>query len=124
MILCTLAGAFALLATGAVAAPPSSGKRADCKFDSFNSPTCWDGVYDIKTNYYTQGPKNDPKKPRTYNFKLTNITVAAPDGVPRSVLAINGQIPGPTIYAEWGDTVGNFCSLNHGRVCILNPYSC
>lgn len=27
------------------------------------------------------------------------------DGYPRTVMAINGQIPGPTLYADWGDTV-------------------
>lgn len=29
----------------------------------------------------------------------------APDGVPRPVLAVNGQYPGPTIEADWGDTI-------------------
>ena len=29
----------------------------------------------------------------------------APDGVDRLVLAVNGQYPGPTIYANWGDTL-------------------
>ena len=130
MILSSIAGAFALLSTGVAAAPSSSqfDSRADCsgkKFHSFDAPNCWDGVYDLSTNYYTQGPKSDPKTPRIYNFELTNITIA-PDGVPRSVLAINGQIPGPTIFADWGDTVGMFCTypstvLPSGR---LPPHSC
>jgi len=29
----------------------------------------------------------------------------APDGYSREVLAVNGQYPGPTIYANWGDTL-------------------
>ncbi|PGH04349.1 hypothetical protein AJ79_07130 [Helicocarpus griseus UAMH5409] len=29
----------------------------------------------------------------------------APDGHERLVLAVNGQFPGPTIYADWGDTL-------------------
>jgi len=109
MHLSLIAGALGLFAAGVAAAPPSApqlNRRADCKFDSLTSPECWDGVFDLKTNYYIQGPKNDPKKPKVYNFKLTNVTTMAPDGVPRSVLAINGQIPGPTIHANWGDTVG------------------
>lgn len=37
-------------------------------------------------------------------FELTDVTVA-PDGVSRVAQAINGSIPGPTIFADWGDTV-------------------
>ena len=29
----------------------------------------------------------------------------APDGVSRSAMAVNGSIPGPTLFADWGDTV-------------------
>lgn len=29
----------------------------------------------------------------------------SPDGTPRLVMAINGQYPGPTLYADWGDTM-------------------
>ncbi|KAK0639775.1 laccase 3 [Cercophora newfieldiana] len=106
MFLSSILGAAALLTASVTAAPSAQlGTRADCKFDSFASPDCWDGVFDLKTDYYTQGPKNDPKKPRVYDFTLSNVTTLAPDGVPRTVLAINGQIPGPTIYADWGDTV-------------------
>lgn len=39
-----------------------------------------------------------------YYFELTNTT-ASPDGVSREVLTVNGSVPGPTIYADWGDTV-------------------
>lgn len=38
-------------------------------------------------------------------FELTDVTVA-PDGYSRAAMAINGSIPGPTIFADWGDTVG------------------
>lgn len=41
---------------------------------------------------------------REYWFELTEVTVA-PDGVSRTAMAINGSIPGPTIFADWGDTV-------------------
>jgi FtsP/CotA-like multicopper oxidase with cupredoxin domain len=33
-----------------------------------------------------------------------NIT-AAPDGYQRQIMAFNGTVPGPTIEADWGDTV-------------------
>lgn len=29
----------------------------------------------------------------------------APDGVPVSMMVVNGQYPGPTIFADWGDTI-------------------
>ncbi|KAJ4361052.1 uncharacterized protein N0V89_001621 [Didymosphaeria variabile] len=41
---------------------------------------------------------------REYYFELTDVTVA-PDGYSRSAMAVNGSIPGPTIIADWGDTV-------------------
>ncbi|CAN9244000.1 unnamed protein product [Alternaria alternata] len=41
---------------------------------------------------------------REYWLELTDVTVA-PDGVSRSAMAVNGSIPGPTLIADWGDTV-------------------
>ncbi|KAB8292934.1 hypothetical protein EYC80_007298 [Monilinia laxa] len=55
-----------------------------------------------------------------YNLEFTNTT-CAPDGVTRSeCMLINGQFPGPTLYADWGDmiqvTVKN--SLQHNGTGI------
>lgn len=61
----------------------------------------WDR-YDINTNYYESAP--DTKVIREYHFDIVNAT-AAPDGIERPVLLVNGQFPGPTIEANWGDTV-------------------
>ncbi|KAL4948633.1 laccase [Aspergillus filifer] len=58
--------------------------------------------YDIYTDYTTNVP--DTGVTREYYFNLEQIT-AAPDGRERFALAINGSIPGPTIEANWGDTV-------------------
>ncbi|KAH8647364.1 Cupredoxin [Xylariales sp. PMI_506] len=58
--------------------------------------------YTIDTDYTTISP--DTGVVREYWFELTEIT-ASPDGVERFAMAINGSIPGPTIYADWGDTV-------------------
>jgi FtsP/CotA-like multicopper oxidase with cupredoxin domain len=57
---------------------------------------------DHTTNNY----KFTPKTCRTvyYNFDVTNTTLA-PDGNSRIVLAVNGQVPGPLLEANWGDTV-------------------
>ena len=41
---------------------------------------------------------------RPYTFVIER-GFKAPDGVNKSVIMINGQIPGPTIEANWGDTV-------------------
>ncbi|RMZ88167.1 hypothetical protein DV736_g4611, partial [Chaetothyriales sp. CBS 134916] len=41
---------------------------------------------------------------RSYNFVISRGTIA-PDGVERDSLLINGAFPGPTIEANWGDTI-------------------
>lgn len=50
-------------------------------------------------------PHDVPKtgKFRHYNFVIERATLA-PDGVQKNCLLINGQFPGPTIEANWGDT--------------------
>lgn len=100
---------WSLFALGARAVPASfpSGPRApvaqrSCVFDSANAPTCW-GDYSLSTNYYNDGP--DTGVVREYWFDIVNGT-ASPDGVERMVYTINGSLPGPTIFADWGDTVG------------------
>jgi hypothetical protein len=39
-----------------------------------------------------------------YQFDIAN-TVAAPDGFPRPIIAVNGAFPGTPIYAQKGDIV-------------------
>jgi hypothetical protein len=91
------------LATVVVGAPhlsaPSLYKRCT---NSADGRSCW-GAYDISTNYYDEVP--DTGVTREYWFNIINTT-AAPDGVERVVLSVNGSVPGPTIIADWGDTVG------------------
>ena len=100
-----LVGALALLTPGIRAAPSLYAKRqSGCSFNSATSPSCWDGQFDINSDYYATAPKTK-RPPQVYNFNLTSMTMS-PDGVPRPVIAINGQIPGPTIKAQWGDTIG------------------
>ncbi|RAK78845.1 uncharacterized protein BO72DRAFT_494684 [Aspergillus fijiensis CBS 313.89] len=57
---------------------------------------------DIQSDYYTEAP--DTGVLREYWLVLGNTT-AAPDGVPRNVLTVNGTSPGPTLHANWGDWV-------------------
>ncbi|KAL2858510.1 Cupredoxin [Aspergillus pseudoustus] len=58
--------------------------------------------YDINTNYHDITP--DTGVTREYWLEIDEVT-AAPDGFPRPATAINGTIPGPTLYADWGDNV-------------------
>ncbi|KAL4934678.1 multicopper oxidase [Aspergillus undulatus] len=70
-----------------------------------NSPSiraCWSNGFDISTDYYETVP--DTGVVREYWFNIENTT-AAPDGVEMPVQLINGSFPGPTIIADWGDTV-------------------
>ncbi|PBP19049.1 multicopper oxidase [Diplocarpon rosae] len=63
--------------------------------------SCW-GDYDLTTDYYNVVP--DTGVTREYYLELSNTT-AAPDGYSRDVLLVNGTFPGPTLFADWGDTV-------------------
>lgn len=60
------------------------------------------GDYDLTTDYYNVVP--DTGVTREYWFDLIQTT-ASPDGYERMVLTVNGTVPGPTIFADWGDTV-------------------
>jgi len=63
---------------------------------------CWGNGFSVNTNYDNTWP--DTKKVVKYNLEITNTTMAL-DGTSRVVYAINGQYPGPTIIADWGDTL-------------------
>lgn len=76
-------------------------KRDVCSGNTATDRATWCD-YDLDTNYYTEWP--DTGVTREYWFTVEQIT-AAPDGIDRVAYAINGSIPGPTIYADWGDWV-------------------
>ncbi|KAI1509547.1 Multicopper oxidase [Pyrenophora tritici-repentis] len=46
----------------------------------------------------------DTGKTVKYELTITNVT-GAPDGFERQMFHINGQFPGPTIIADWGDNL-------------------
>lgn len=68
---------------------------------SASDRSCW-GDYDLTTDYYNEAP--DTGVTREYYLELVNTT-ASLDGVSRNVLLVNGTFPGPTLFADWGDTV-------------------
>lgn len=76
-------------------------KRAVCSGNTATTRSQWCN-YNLQTNYYNTYPNTGVV--RSYTFNIQNITLS-PDGVPRMVQAINGQIPGPAIHANWGDTI-------------------
>jgi FtsP/CotA-like multicopper oxidase with cupredoxin domain len=71
-----------------------------------NGPTsrdCWSDGFDINTNVYTNTPSTGQTV--TYDLTITNTT-CNPDGhAEKWCQLINNQYPGPTIRAQWGDTV-------------------
>jgi FtsP/CotA-like multicopper oxidase with cupredoxin domain len=97
------AASLALVLSGVTAAPHNSHLSKRCT-NSATDRSCW-GDYDLSTNYYSEVP--DTGVTREYWFEIVNTT-AALDGVSRTVLLVNGTFPGPTIIADWGDTVGRF----------------
>ncbi|KAF2397485.1 hypothetical protein EJ06DRAFT_481637 [Trichodelitschia bisporula] len=58
--------------------------------------------FDISTDYYATVP--DTNVTREYWFELVELNMA-PDGFSRPVMTVNGSIPGPTVFADWGDEV-------------------
>ena len=95
-----LASSLVLISGVSSAPQPPSSLSKRCTYSSTDR-ACW-GDYDLSTDYYTESP--DTGVTREYYFELVNTT-AALDGVSRNVLLVNGTFPGPTIYADWGDTV-------------------
>lgn len=90
-------------------------RAAACSGNTATTRSQWCGL-SVDTNYYDQAP--DTGVTREYSFTLQEMT-AAPDGFSRPVYAINNMIPGPTIEANWGDTVvvhvsNNLTTVNNG----------
>ncbi|KAI0816756.1 putative extracellular dihydrogeodin oxidase/laccase [Xylaria sp. FL0064] len=93
--------ALASLVLNVRAEPLPKGSISKRCTNSAEDRSCW-GDYDLDTNYYEEGP--DTGVVREYWFDIVNTT-AGPDGFDRVVLSVNGSVPGPTIIADWGDTV-------------------
>ncbi|KAH7407626.1 Cupredoxin [Cadophora sp. MPI-SDFR-AT-0126] len=99
-----LASSLALFFSVASAAPSVSrdtGILSKRCTNSASDRSCW-GDYDLTTDYYTTVP--DTGVTREYYLELVNTT-ASLDGVERMALLVNGTFPGPTLFADWGDTV-------------------
>ncbi|KAH8846986.1 hypothetical protein MCOR27_008448 [Pyricularia oryzae] len=91
---CSLATALSTPQVLPRAAGPCAGNTATTR-----SQWC---DFSIDTDYHNIVP--DTGVTREYWLELAEIQ-AAPDGRQRSGMAINGSIPGPTLFADWGDNV-------------------
>ncbi|KAH8585412.1 extracellular dihydrogeodin oxidase/laccase [Bisporella sp. PMI_857] len=99
--LTSVASGLALIASSVNAAPSKAPLGRRCT-NSASDRSCWSDSFDLSTNYYDEVP--DTGVTREYYLELVNTT-AALDGVSRNVLLVNGTFPGPTLFADWGDTV-------------------
>lgn len=72
-----------------------------CAGNTANNRTAWCN-YSIDTNYEDIVP--DTGVTREYWLEIEEKTIT-PDGFSRPAMVVNGTLPGPTIIADWGDTV-------------------
>ncbi|KAF2640242.1 hypothetical protein P280DRAFT_428127 [Massarina eburnea CBS 473.64] len=96
-----LVAAVAAVPAPQAATSTSSAAASACTGNTASDRSVWCD-YSIDTNYYDEVPNTGVTV--EYWFEVTNTT-AAPDGVERMILAVNGSVPGPRIEANWGDTV-------------------
>lgn len=94
--------ASASVTTSIASASTSSAAPTPTCVNSATSRNCWSSGFDINTDFDTNWPQTG--RTVSYDLTITNITMS-PDGVSRSVFAVNGQYPGPTLFANWGDMI-------------------
>ncbi|ETS74440.1 hypothetical protein PFICI_14306 [Pestalotiopsis fici W106-1] len=65
---------------------------------------CWRDGFNIETDYESSTPVGTL---RHYDWEVTEVeNWIGPDGVEKNyVQLVNGQYPGPTLFADWGDTI-------------------
>lgn len=85
----------------AISEPEPLSRRAACAGNTATTRSEWCD-YNLQTNYYDEVP--DTGVTREYYWSIVNTTLA-PDGRERQVWSVNGSFPGPTIIADWGDTI-------------------
>ncbi|KAL6240336.1 hypothetical protein RBB50_012740 [Rhinocladiella similis] len=62
----------------------------------------WGDLNCTNTNPYTSAPNTGVV--RSYDVTISRGSLS-PDGYEKGVILINNQFPGPTIEANWGDTI-------------------
>ncbi|KAI9868511.1 MAG: hypothetical protein M1813_005955 [Trichoglossum hirsutum] len=64
----------------------------------------WGGITANNTNPFGGGQAPDTGVTRSFNWTIKRA-VGAPDGVQRDMILVNDQFPGPSIEANWGDSI-------------------
>ncbi|KIH92351.1 hypothetical protein SPBR_02389 [Sporothrix brasiliensis 5110] len=82
---------------------PDGSQRQNCNTPS--NRACWQPGFDINTDWEVNTPTTGVV--RSYTFVITEVDgYVGADGVSKQkAMLINGQFPGPTINANWGDTI-------------------
>jgi FtsP/CotA-like multicopper oxidase with cupredoxin domain len=103
MLLKSLLSSCLILGLGAASVLPrvTSSKATPGCVNGPSCRACW-GDFNVATDSEEVWPKTG--KTVYYSLNITNQTMS-PDGTPRDMLVINGQYPGPTLVADWGDTL-------------------
>lgn len=78
-------------------------KNASDICNSAADRSTWCDNQDINSNPYTNGYKTG--QVRSYTLVIENTTLSYDGTGPKVAFTINGQVPGPVIEANWGDTV-------------------
>ncbi|KAI1432537.1 multicopper oxidase-domain-containing protein [Xylaria sp. CBS 124048] len=99
-----LAGLFASPSQCAPSSPNEFEARDSASCNTPSTRSCWLPGYDINTDYEVKTP---PGVVRTFDWEVSeHDDWTGPDGrVKSKVMLINDQFPGPTLEANWGDTV-------------------
>ncbi|TVY85339.1 Laccase [Lachnellula suecica] len=106
-----LVALFSSFVTGAVLPEARLQERQSC--NSATDRACWSSGYSIATDSETSWPNTGVTV--KYTLDISQKTLA-PDGTSKTMFVVNGQYPGPTITANWGDfleiTVTNSMTTN------------
>ncbi|KAK9419657.1 putative Cupredoxin [Seiridium unicorne] len=93
-----------LLAGLASAIPVEDLKPRASTCNTASDRACWQDDFSVTTDYEASTPAGTT---RSYSWEVTEVeNWIGPDGVEKSyVQLVNGQYPGPTLFADWGDTI-------------------
>ncbi|TLD07591.1 hypothetical protein PgNI_10214 [Pyricularia grisea] len=92
----------ALSTPGSQIQPRQNFINGPCAGNTATTRSTWCS-YNIEHDWYEIVPVTGVT--REYWFVLSDDKTISPDGVPRYAQTINGTMPGPTLFADWGDYV-------------------
>jgi FtsP/CotA-like multicopper oxidase with cupredoxin domain len=95
---------FAGLSTAAPATQEHDLEVRGPTCNTASNRACWSSGFDINTDYEASTPAGGSV---SYSWEITeHYNWVGPDGhVKPYVQLVNGQLPGPTLRASWGDSI-------------------